>query len=290
MGSISGDVIAGAPGIGGPPIRPQNTSATTGGSNPNSYTESTRSDGATITGGIYPNGLDTTWWIQYWPANGSGSVQQTPASDIGSGTSPVMVTGYPTHLASSTTYDYELVAQNSDGTTDGYTYSFTTGSQSTTAPVAAFTSSPAPSTPGSAVSFNASGSSRCDGASIIDYSWNFGDGSAIDRQRCATQTASAHLHQPGHLQRHADRHQHQRRERDDHPDRHGRLDSDRVLQCPEQPTPGTATTFDASASTDSVGTITNYSWNFGDGNTDPTESTADRHPYLRHAWDTTRSR
>ncbi len=153
MGSISGDVIAGAPGIGGPPIRPQNTSATTGGSNPNSYTVSTRSDGATITGGIYPNGLDTTWWIQYWPANGSGSVQQTPASDIGSGTSPVMVTGYPTHLASSTTYDYELVAQNSDGTTDGYTYSFTTGSQSTTAPVAAFTSSPAAATPGSSVSF-----------------------------------------------------------------------------------------------------------------------------------------
>ena len=263
MGSISGDVIAGAPGIGGPPIRPQNTSATTGGSNPNSYTVSTRSDGATITGGIYPNGLDTTWWIQYWPANGSGSVQQTPASDIGSGTSPVMVTGYPTHLASSTTYDYELVAQNSDGTTDGYTYSFTTGSQSPTAPVAAFTSSPAPTKPASAVSFNASGSADS-GATIIDYSWNFGDGSAVVDAN-ANPTASHTYTNPGTY--------------------NATLivtnssgESETITQTvtvdstptasfsvPTQPTPGTATTFDASASTDSVGTITDYSWNFGDG-------------------------
>ena len=147
------------------------------------------SDGATITGGIYPNGLDTTWWIQYWPANGGGSVQQTPASDIGSGTAPVMVTGYPTHLSSSTTYDYELVAQNSDGTTDGYTYSFTTGSQSTTAPVAAFTSSPAAATPGSSVSFNASGSTDS-GASIEDYSWDFGDGTTADSHGTPTDTHS----------------------------------------------------------------------------------------------------
>ena len=263
MGSISGDVIAGAPGIGGPPIRPQFTSATTGASNPNSYTESTRSDGATITGGIYPNGLDTTWWIQYWPANGSGSVQQTPASDIGSGTSPVMVTGYPTHLASSTTYDYELVAQNSDGTTDGYTYSFTTGSQSPTAPVAAFTSSPAPTKPASAVSFNASGSADS-GATIIDYSWNFGDGSAVVDAN-ANPTASHTYTNPGTY--------------------NATLivtnssgESETITQTvtvdstptasfsvPTQPTPGTATTFDASASTDSVGTITDYSWNFGDG-------------------------
>ncbi len=263
MGSISGDVIAGAPGIGGPPIRPQFTPTTSGASDPNSYTESTRADGATITGGIYPNGLDTTWWIQYWPANGGGPVGQTPASDIGSGTAPVVVTGYPTHLSPSTTYDYELVAQNADGTTDGYTYSFTTGSQSTTAPLAAFTSSPTAAKPASAVSFNASGSTDSN-ATIIDYSWNFGDGSPIV-DAGETLTASHTYTNPGTY--------------------NVTLivtnsipESETITQTvtvdstptasfslPTQPTPGTATAFDASASIDSVGTITDYSWNFGDG-------------------------
>ncbi len=110
-----------------------------------------------------------------WPANGSG-VQQTPSTDVGAGTAPVTVTGYPTHLTPSTTYDYELVAQNSDGATNGHTDSFTTGAQSATAPVAAFTPSPTASTPGSPVSFDASGSTDS-GATITDYSWEFGDGS-----------------------------------------------------------------------------------------------------------------
>jgi PKD repeat protein len=262
MGSISGAVATGAPGIGGPPIKPQYTPATPGASNPDSYTESTRADGATITGGIYPNGLDTTWWIQYWPANGGGSVQQTPASDIGSGTSPVMVTGYPTHLSSSTTYDYELVAQNSDGTTDGYTYSFTTGTQSTTAPVAAFTSSPAAATPGSSVSFSASGSTDS-GASIEDYSWDFGDGTTADSHGTPTDTHSytkAGTYNVTLIVTNSNG------------------ESETITQTvtvdsaptasfnvPAQPTPGTATAFNAGGSTDSVGTITDYSWNFGDG-------------------------
>jgi PKD repeat protein len=263
VGSISGDVIAGAPGIGGPPIRPQFTPTTSGGSDPNSYTASTRADGATITGGIYPNGLDTTWWIQYWPANGSGSVAQTPASDIGSGTAPVMVTGYPTHLNPNTTYDYELVAQNADGTTDGYTYSFTTGSQSATAPVAAFTSTPAAAKPGSAVSFNASGSTDS-GATIIDYSWNFGDGSAIDDTN-ATQTASHTYTAVGTYNVTLIV-------------TNSNGESETITQTvkvdstptasftvPAQPTPTNPATFDASGSTDLVGTITDYSWNFGDG-------------------------
>ena len=272
MGSISGAVATGAPGIGGPPIKPQYTPATAGASNPDSYTESTRADGATITGGIYPNGLDTTWWIQYWPANGGGSVQQTPASDIGSGTAPAMVTGYPTHLSSSTTYDYELVAQNSDGTTDGYTYSFTTGSQSTTAPVAAFTSSPAAATPGSSVSFNASGSTDS-GASIEDYSWDFGDGTTADSHGTPTDTHSyikAGTYNVTLIVTNSN-------EESETITQTVTVDSAPTasFNVPAQPTPGTATTFNASGSTDSVGTITDYSWNFGDGSSvDDTGNTA----------------
>ena len=241
-------------------------------SNPDSYTESTRADGATITGGIYPNGLDTTWWIQYWPANGGGSVQQTPASDIGSGTAPAMVTGYPTHLSSSTTYDYELVAQNSDGTTDGYTYSFTTGSQSTTAPVAAFTSSPAAATPGSSVSFNASGSTDS-GASIEDYSWDFGDGTTADSHGTPTDTHSytkAGTYNVTLIVTNSN-------EESETITQTVTVDSAPTasFNVPAQPTPGTATTFNASGSTDSVGTITDYSWNFGDGSSvDDTGNTA----------------
>ena len=276
MGSISGAVSTGAPGIGGPPIKPQYTPATAGASNPDSYTESTRSDGATITGGIYPNGLNTSWWIQYWPANG-GSVQQTPASDIGSGTAPVMVTGYPTHLSPSTTYDYELVAQNSDGTTDGYTYSFTTGTQSTTAPVAAFTSSPAAATPGSSVTFNASGSTDS-GASIEDYSWDFGDGTTADSHGTPTDTHS--YTNPGTYN--VTLIVTNSNGESETTTQTVTVDSTPTgsFTVPAQPTPGTATTFDASASTDLVGRITNYSWSFGDGNTDPTESTpTDTHTY-----------
>ena len=64
VGSISGAVVAGAPGIGGAPI-------TSG--NGTTYTQSTRSRGATLTGGIYPNGSATSWWIEYGTTNSYGT-------------------------------------------------------------------------------------------------------------------------------------------------------------------------------------------------------------------------
>src|SRR6201995_5902046 len=88
------------------------------------YTQSTRSRGATLTGGIYPNGSGTSWWIEYGTTNSYGT--QTPATDIGPGTAPVAVTGYLSGLAPATTYHYRLVAQNGLGTTYGYDSSFTT--------------------------------------------------------------------------------------------------------------------------------------------------------------------
>ena len=107
--------MGGAPGIGGAPITSGNSTT---------YTQSTRSRGATIGGGIYPNGSGTSWWIEYGTSNSYGN--QTPATDIGSGTAPASVTGYLSGLDPATTYHYRLVAQNSVGTTYGYDYTFTT--------------------------------------------------------------------------------------------------------------------------------------------------------------------
>jgi PKD repeat protein len=170
VGSISGSVITGAPGIDGPAIN--------SGSG-NTYTESVAAHSATIAGGIYRNGLDTKWWIEYGTDTSYGS--QTPAQDIGAGSSPVPVTGYLSQLAPGTTYHYRLVAQNSLGTTDGYDYTFTTPAAATGAPTAAFTVLTTSPTPGAPVGFSAFASTAPSGSSISDYSWTFGDGTKLDK-------------------------------------------------------------------------------------------------------------
>ena len=108
VGSISGAVVPGAPGIGGPSVGP--------GTN-NTYTQGTTSIDATLTGGIYPNGLQTTWWVEYGLNTSYG--QHTSISDVGSGQTPVSQTSTLTGLSGSSTYHYRFVAQNSDGTTYG---------------------------------------------------------------------------------------------------------------------------------------------------------------------------
>lgn len=108
VGSISGAVVAGAPGIGGPSV---------GSGTNNTYTQRTSSIDATLTGGIYPNGLQTTWWVEYGLTTSYG--QHTSTSDVGSGPTLVSLTSTLTGLTGSTTYHYRFVAQNGDGTTYG---------------------------------------------------------------------------------------------------------------------------------------------------------------------------
>ena len=114
-GSISGDVTTGAPGIGGPSI---------GTGSGNSYASSVTGTGATLSGGVYPNGLATTYYWEYGTTTAYGS--QTTAVSVGSGTSAAAATATLTGLSTGTTYHYRLVAQNSAGTTYGYDYTFTT--------------------------------------------------------------------------------------------------------------------------------------------------------------------
>ncbi len=132
VGSISGAVTTGAPGISGP-----GTNGT--------YALSTTATGAQLSGGVYPNGIDTTYWWEYGPTTAYG--QQTPATDIGSGTAPVAVSDSLTGLSPGTTYHYRLVAQNQTGTEYGYDFTLTTPASSTTSPTQGTATNPTTTTP-----------------------------------------------------------------------------------------------------------------------------------------------
>ncbi|HTW12180.1 MAG TPA: hypothetical protein VME01_05525 [Solirubrobacteraceae bacterium] len=107
-GAISGDSVPGAPGIG------SNGTETSG-------TQSS----ATISGGVYSNQEATQAYIQYGTTTNYGS--QTSATSVaetdGASAYQTTITG----LSANTTYDYRIVASNSDGTTYGYNETFTTG-------------------------------------------------------------------------------------------------------------------------------------------------------------------
>jgi hypothetical protein len=116
-GSISGAVVNGAPGVGGPGM---------GTGAGNTYTKATTPFGATLFGGVYPNGLATTYQWQYGTTTAYGST--TAPQSIGSGRAPVSFTTALTGLTPSTTYHCRLVATNSAGTTYGYDSTLTTAS------------------------------------------------------------------------------------------------------------------------------------------------------------------
>lgn len=94
--------------------------------------DGTSSSGTTLTGSVTPDGADTTYYFQYGTSSAFGS--QTATQDAGSGMNPVAITASLAGLAPGTTYDFRLVAVNSQGTSYGQEASFTTtaGPQATT--------------------------------------------------------------------------------------------------------------------------------------------------------------
>jgi len=80
--------------------------------------------GAQLSGGVYPNGIDTTYWWEYGPTTAYG--QQTPLALAGSGTARVSVGATIGGLAAGTAYHYRLVAISPDGTTAGADATFAT--------------------------------------------------------------------------------------------------------------------------------------------------------------------
>ena len=131
VGSISGAVTTGAPGISGP-----GTNGT--------YASSTTATTTQLAGGVYPNGADTSYWWEYGPTTDYG--QLTPATDIGSSTVPVAVSDSLIGLSPATTYHYRLVAQNQYGTEYGYDFTLTTPASSASSPTQGSTTSPTAST------------------------------------------------------------------------------------------------------------------------------------------------
>jgi hypothetical protein len=73
--------------------------------------------GATLNGVVNPNGLATKYHFQYGTTTSYGKT--TAEVSVGSGTTNLEESEAITGLTKSTTYDFRIVATNSDGTTDG---------------------------------------------------------------------------------------------------------------------------------------------------------------------------
>jgi hypothetical protein len=127
LGTISGAVVPGAPGIATPGFG----DSWDGGDF--SYTKNVTVASATLQGGVYPNGRNTTYFWQYGTTTSYG---QTTPSGSASGTAPVAVTNTITGLSPGTTYHYRLVALSPDPTNPGqfltqYGYDFELTTSST---------------------------------------------------------------------------------------------------------------------------------------------------------------
>ncbi len=87
---------------------------------------SVASTSATVNAQVTPNGADTHVWFVYGITPSLVGASQTPSQDIGPGSSSVAVTANLSGLTPTATYYFQIVAQNSSGTTQGSILNFTT--------------------------------------------------------------------------------------------------------------------------------------------------------------------
>ncbi len=121
-GSISGQIVAGAPGIGLPSFGPADNKT---------YVRRVTSTSAWLQGGVYPNGEPTTYYWEYGTTTAYGS--RTRSFSAGAGLVPVDAQGYLARLRPRTIYHYRLVAGNAAGTTDEYDHTLRTNDRSMSA-------------------------------------------------------------------------------------------------------------------------------------------------------------
>ena len=105
-GTISGDVVTGAPGVS--PVSAASVTATS----------------VSLTSGIYSNGATTTYGWQYGTSTAYGSSSTNATLSAAAGATQVTTT--ITGLAPNTTYHFRLAALNAHGAAAGYDYTVTT--------------------------------------------------------------------------------------------------------------------------------------------------------------------
>ncbi len=92
---------------------------------------------ATVAGSVNPNGLPTTYHVEF--GNGTSYGQSTAATSAGSGSGAVPVSVVLTGLKARTTYHYRFVATNAVGTSVGADQTFKTARRLAAAPRFSFT-------------------------------------------------------------------------------------------------------------------------------------------------------
>jgi sugar lactone lactonase YvrE len=84
------------------------------------------SNAATLAGAVNPNGADTHAWFLWGTSSTLSGASQTATQDLGSASGNNAVSAALSGLTATTTYYYQVVAQNSVGTSSGAIFSFTT--------------------------------------------------------------------------------------------------------------------------------------------------------------------
>jgi plastocyanin len=79
---------------------------------------------ATLTGSVNPHGFATTYFFNFGTTAAYG--QKTAGASVGNGASPSPASALLSGLSPDTTYHFQLVAENSSGTTPGTDQTFTT--------------------------------------------------------------------------------------------------------------------------------------------------------------------
>jgi hypothetical protein len=91
-----------------------------------STASSIASGSATLGASVDPNGLETLAWFLYSANSSLAGALSTAPQDIGSGTLAVPASANIAGLSANTTYYFQTIAQNADGTAQGQILSFTT--------------------------------------------------------------------------------------------------------------------------------------------------------------------
>ncbi len=87
---------------------------------------SVTTDGATLNGGVNPNGQATTAWFEWGTSPALSTFNSTATQAMGSGTTSQAVSAALSGLTPGTTYYFRVAASNATGTTKGTIASFTT--------------------------------------------------------------------------------------------------------------------------------------------------------------------